>query len=45
MDLVKNTIYWKQNWQKPKIREMKSNRSKSIVFIFSKNEKRFTSFS
>lgn len=45
MDLVKNTIYWKQNWQKPKIREMKSNMSKSIVFTFFKNEKRFRSFS
>ena len=30
---------------KPKIREMKSNMSKSIVFTFFKNEKRFRSFS
>ena len=45
LDLVKNTIYWKQNWQKPKIREMKSNERKIIVFTFFKNEKRFTSFS
>jgi len=36
---------WKQNRQKPKIREMKSNERKIIVFTFFKNEKRFTSFS